>query len=176
MQINHGNGEWLLCRYWVSICLFSCKTPCSEFVFQITLVLQNERLKGFLWAQFTGAGSNHLRVKDWVHVLTGYICAIFEASSAIWKFASYQQMPQTITNIPSFPGRCCQLWSLGIFFREMWPFCRAEAQSQKGQFTFKTMLKNMTPKLLALTKVSSVLVNICDVLTWAWEFALLGKK
>ena len=49
MQINHGDVQILLA--WVSICLL-CRTPCSEFVFQTTLVLQNERLKGFLWAQF----------------------------------------------------------------------------------------------------------------------------
>ena len=63
------------------------------------------------------------------------------------------------------------------FWRENVPFdferLRAPSQSQKGHFSRENEAQEMTPKLLALAKVCSVLGNIRDV---SWHLSKRGNE
>ena len=97
-----------------------------------------------------------------------------------------RQMPQMITNIPRSLRRFCQFRSFGInsqihFLGKKTPLIlrglnekmRAPSLCQKGQYSPKANLKEMTPKLLALTKVCTVLGNIRDV---SWHMSKCGRE
>ena len=108
-------------------------------------------------------------------------------------------MPQTITNIPrclpqilTVPEFWCHLAHLFSCKNVPFDFERAfwEAEGAlskpKGPFSRENEAQEMTPKLLALAKVCSVLGNIRDV-SWhlskrgnelekRWTFCILGKN
>ena len=95
-------------------------------------------------------------------------------------------MPQTITNIPrclpqiltvpKFWYHLTHLFSCkNVPFDFEMAFWEAEGalSKPKGPFLRENEAQEMTPKLLALAKVCSVLGNICDV---SWHLSKLGSE
>ena len=60
-----------------------------------------------------------------------------------------------------------------LTLRGLFERLRAPSQSQKGHFFRENEAQEMTPKLLALAKVCSVLGNICDV---SWHLLRRGSE
>ena len=120
-----------------------------------------------------------------------FLCNICEVLGLFWHFeicflSTPRQMPQTITNITRCPPQILtvpKFWYhlAHSFSRKNVPFdferafweAEGALPKPKGPFFRENEAQEMTPKLLALAKVCSVLGNIRDV---SWHLSKRGSE